>query len=76
LSLIIIWSGPVYTLDRLLHNLLWSIWIVIGARYEERDLVACFGDAYRSYRELVPMLLPNSLRPRVPANDRPQRHNR
>lgn len=71
LSLIIIWSGPVYTLDRLLHNLLWSTWIIIGARYEERDLVACFGDAYRSYRQSVPMLLPKSVRPLVPDKYRP-----
>ena len=71
LSLIIIWSGPVYTLDRLLHNLLWSIWIVIGASYEERDLIDCFGDAYKSYRNAVPMLLPKSLRPLVPDNYRP-----
>jgi protein-S-isoprenylcysteine O-methyltransferase Ste14 len=65
-SLIIIWSGPVFSLDRLLHNLLWSAWIVIGASLEERDLVACFGDAYQSYRKSVPMLLPKSLRPLLP----------
>lgn len=67
-SLIIIWCGPVFTLDRLLHNGLWTVWIVIGAAMEERDLVACFGDAYRTYRRRVPMLLPRSLRPRVPAD--------
>ena len=58
-------------MDRLLHNMLWSTWIVIGARYEERDLVACFGDAYRSYRESVPMLIPTSLRPLVRASRHP-----
>ena len=62
-SLIIIWSCPVFTLDRLLHNGLWTIWIVIGATMEERDLVACFGEAYRSYQKTVPMLLPKSLKP-------------
>lgn len=76
LSLIIIWSGPVYTLDRLLHNLMWSIWIIIGAHYEERDLVACFGDAYRSYRKSVPMLLPKSIQPLVPDGYRPPKSNR
>ena len=30
-SLVMIWSGPVFTVDRLLHNALFSIWIVIGA---------------------------------------------
>ncbi|MBC2709958.1 MAG: isoprenylcysteine carboxylmethyltransferase family protein [Desulfosarcina sp.] len=62
-SLVIIWSCPIFTADRLLHNVLWTIWIIIGATMEERDLVGCFGDAYRSYRETVPMLLPKSLKP-------------
>ncbi len=62
-SLIIIWSCPIFTLDRLLHNGLWTIWIVIGATMEERDLVGCFGEAYRSYQKTVPMLLPTSLKP-------------
>ena len=65
-SLIIIWAGPVFTVDRLLHNCLWSIWIVIGATLEERDLVDCFGDAYRSYQKRVPMLLPSSFQPKMP----------
>jgi protein-S-isoprenylcysteine O-methyltransferase Ste14 len=64
-SLVIIWSGPVFTADRLLHNGLWTVWIVIGATMEERDLVGCFGDAYRTYQKTVPMLLPRSLRPLV-----------
>ena len=62
-SLIIIWSCPVFTADRLLHNVLWTTWIVFGASMEERDLVDCFGDAYRSYQKKVPMLLPKSLKP-------------
>jgi len=65
-SMVIIWTGPVFTWDRLLHNTLWTIWIVVGATMEERDLVECFGDAYRSYRQRVPMLLPRSLKPLVP----------
>ena len=64
-SLIIIWSCPIFTVDRLLHNGLWTIWIVIGATMEERDLVGCFGDAYRSYQKTVPMLMPTSLKPLV-----------
>lgn len=62
-SLIMIWSCPIFTVDRLLHNGLWTIWIVIGATMEERDLVGCFGEAYRSYQKTVPMLLPTSLKP-------------
>ena len=65
-SLIIIWSCPIFTADRLLHNALWTIWIIIGTTMEERDLVDCFGEAYRSYQNTVPMLLPTSLKPVTP----------
>lgn len=75
-SLIIIWSGPVFTVDRLMHNALWTIWIAIGAALEERDLLACFGDGYRSYRRRVPMLLPRSVKPLVSAFREPPRHDR
>ena len=64
-SLVIIWSCPIFTVDRLLHNGLWTIWIIIGAAMEERDLVDCFGEAYRSYQKTVPMLLPTSLKPLI-----------
>jgi protein-S-isoprenylcysteine O-methyltransferase Ste14 len=67
-SLIMIWSCPVFTADRLLHNGLWTIWIIIGAILEERDLVGCFGEAYRSYQKTVPMLLPTSVKPLTTAS--------
>ena len=69
-SLIVIWSCPVFTPDRLWHNALWTAWVVIGARMEERDLIDCFGEAYRFYRKSVPMLMPTSLKPLVPPSGR------
>jgi protein-S-isoprenylcysteine O-methyltransferase Ste14 len=56
--LVLIWSCPDMTLDRLLFQLLWSVWIVLGARLEEADLVAEFGDTYRAYCREVPMIIP------------------
>jgi protein-S-isoprenylcysteine O-methyltransferase Ste14 len=56
--LVLIWSGAVLTSDRLLFNVLWTAWICIGARLEEVDLSAQFGDAHREYRRKVPMLIP------------------
>jgi len=56
--LVMIWSCPNLTKDRLLFNILWSGWIFIGTILEERDLVEQFGDAYREYQKKVPMLLP------------------
>jgi protein-S-isoprenylcysteine O-methyltransferase Ste14 len=56
--LILIWACPDLTDDRLLFNLLWSIWIVVASVLEELDLVVAFGDDYREYQRRVPMLLP------------------
>jgi methanethiol S-methyltransferase len=57
-NLLLIWSGPDLTADRLLFNVMWSAWILIGIRLEERDLIAVHGQAYRDYRASVPVLLP------------------
>ncbi len=54
--LILIWVTPKLTADRLLFNVLWSIWIYAGLLLEERDLVRQFGDEYREYRRRVPRL--------------------
>ena len=37
-------------------------YILVGIYFEERDLIAQFGDRYRRYREQVGMLLPKSRR--------------
>jgi protein-S-isoprenylcysteine O-methyltransferase Ste14 len=56
--LVLIWSFPDVSLDRLLFNVLWTLWTVLGAYLEEKDLVAEFGDQYRHYQKTVPMLFP------------------
>jgi len=56
--LVMIWSSPYITADRLLFNILWTAWTVVATFLEERDLVADFGDAYREYQAKVPMLVP------------------
>ena len=57
-TLVLIWSTPNITSDRLLFNVLWTFWIVLGSYLEEKDVVADFGDRYRTYQKTVPMLLP------------------
>jgi len=59
--LLMIWSYPILTIDRLLFNMLWTIWIVIGTVLEERDLAVDFGNDYREYQCSVPMLLPTRI---------------
>lgn len=61
--LLMIWSCPDLTLDRLLFNFLWTAWIVVGTVLEERDLVKLFGEDYRVYQKQVPMLIPQSVGP-------------
>jgi methanethiol S-methyltransferase len=63
-SITMIWSCPDLTADRVLFNLLWTGWIVLGTMLEERDLVARFGHDYRIYQARVPMLIPTSIRPK------------
>lgn len=60
---LMIWSFPDVTADRLLFNVLWTAWIVVAAGLEERDLVAELGDVYRDYQRTVPMLIPYRCRP-------------
>lgn len=56
--LLLIWACPDLTLDRLIFNFLWTVWIIIGTVLEEKDLLSDFGDDYRQYQGRVPMLIP------------------
>ena len=64
-SLLLIWSQPDLTYDRILFNVTWTGWIIIGSLLEERDLVLHFGSAYTEYQQKVPMLIPW----RIPSGD-------
>lgn len=56
--ILLFWTDPLLTADRLLFDVLWTLWIVAGTVLEERDLVAEFGDKYCAYQREVPMLFP------------------
>jgi len=57
-TLLMIWSYPDLTADRLLLNILFTLWIIVSIILEERDLVETYGDDYRTYQRTVPMLIP------------------
>jgi protein-S-isoprenylcysteine O-methyltransferase Ste14 len=56
--LVLFWTNPEVTTDRLLFNVLWTGWMIVGTILEERDLRSEFGDAYAGYQKLVPRFFP------------------
>jgi methanethiol S-methyltransferase len=52
------WSAPEIPLGHLIFSIAYTVYILLGIYFEERDLIKAHGQAYRSYRERVPMLLP------------------
>ncbi|BHH82381.1 hypothetical protein LA52FAK_06700 [Desulforhopalus sp. 52FAK] len=56
--LAMIWLYPVMSTDRLLFALIWSCWVVLGTKLEEKDLVEEIGEDYIKYQSNVPMLVP------------------
>lgn len=55
---VLLWADPAMSPARLELAILWTAWIAVGARLEERDLVADLGEPYQRYRARVPMLVP------------------
>jgi protein-S-isoprenylcysteine O-methyltransferase Ste14 len=57
-GLLFIWLSPHMSLNWLAFDLSASLYILIGIQFEERKLLAEFGENYTNYRKLTPMLIP------------------
>ena len=57
-GLVFMWLTPAMTLNRLALFAALSVYLYLGTFFEERRLVAEFGDAYRAYQRRVPRLIP------------------
>ena len=56
--LLAIWATPEMTYGHLLLALGFTIYVLIGIHYEEKDLVSFFGETYIEYRRKVGMVIP------------------
>jgi methanethiol S-methyltransferase len=63
---IIFWSTPAMSAGHLLFAAVATAYMVVAVFFEEHDLAAHFGDAYRRYQEATPKYLPRIRRKRAP----------
>ena len=59
--LLAIWFSPYMTVGHILFATGFTVYIWVGLKYEERDLVRRYGDGYKEYQQRVPALFPRFL---------------
>lgn len=59
-----LWTGPVWTPDRLLLAIPWTVYCALGPLHKERRFAALHGEAFASYRARVPYMIPGLSRTR------------
>jgi protein-S-isoprenylcysteine O-methyltransferase Ste14 len=57
-GLIFIWLIPIMSSNLLALNVGITLYLYIGSIFEERKLLAEWGDEYRTYQRKVPRLIP------------------
>ncbi|HSL30023.1 MAG TPA: isoprenylcysteine carboxylmethyltransferase family protein [Anaerolineales bacterium] len=57
-GLVALWLSPSMTINSFIVYVALTIYILIGAIFEERKLLRLFGQEYARYKSMTPMLLP------------------
>ena len=57
-SLLILWLSPAMTVNTFVAYVALTIYLIIGAMFEERKLLREFGQQYAEYKAITPMLIP------------------
>jgi methanethiol S-methyltransferase len=60
-GLVFIWFSPEMTVNRLALWIVFTVYTIIGAFFEERKLLRDFGSVYAEYKSKTPMLIPKIL---------------
>jgi protein-S-isoprenylcysteine O-methyltransferase Ste14 len=62
-GLLFIWLSPEMSVNRLALWVIFSLYIVVGAYFEERKLLKDFGSDYAEYKAKTPMFIPRWPKP-------------
>jgi protein-S-isoprenylcysteine O-methyltransferase Ste14 len=57
-GLLVLWLTPVMTINILILYAALTVYVLVGAYFEETKLLAEFGEAYAEYRSHTPMIVP------------------
>jgi len=57
-ALLILWLTPVMALNMLVAYVALTVYLLVGAIFEERKLTREFGSAYAAYKARTPMIIP------------------
>ncbi|NJC95410.1 MAG: hypothetical protein C3F07_12200 [Anaerolineales bacterium] len=57
-GLLTLWLSPSVTINRFVVYLSLTVYILVGAYFEERKLLREFGQEYADYKSVTPMLIP------------------